>query len=159
MDRLSSDGMRASDQDREHVVAIFCEAYAAGRLDLGELRERAAAAYLARTWGDLRWLAADIPCRPVLLPSPTAMSARPGPGPRNGRRHSWAPLVLVTVATLAMAAATFMPAVGTPLAAVGLIILSVSALFAAGIAATVLISAAVDVERQAGDEGLYRDTM
>lgn len=158
MDRLNSDGMRASDQDREDTVAIFCEAYAAGRLDLGELRERAAAAYLARTWGDLRWLAADIPCHPVLLPSRTAMSARPGPGPQ-GRRHSWAPLVLVTVATLAMAAATFMPAVGTPLAAVGLIILSVSALFAAGITATFLISAAAEAERQAGDEKLYRDAI
>ena len=68
--------MRASNRDRESTVAILCDAYAAGRLDLADTRDRAGAAYCARTWGDLRRLVAD-------LPPPRIPAARPA---STGRR-------------------------------------------------------------------------
>lgn len=60
------DPIRASDADREVVVATLREAYTAGRLTMDEFNERMAAAYASRTWGDLRKLTADLPVQPVL---------------------------------------------------------------------------------------------
>src|SRR5215471_5134524 len=57
----SDDVMRASDGDREHAADMLRTAYAAGRIDLEELHDRADAAYSATTWGDLRELTADLP--------------------------------------------------------------------------------------------------
>jgi hypothetical protein len=54
-------GARAGDRDREAVVKVLREAYVAGCLDIGELRGRAGAAYLARTRSELRVLTADLP--------------------------------------------------------------------------------------------------
>jgi hypothetical protein len=156
---LSSDDMRASDQERELTMAILCEAYAAGRLDLGEVRERAAAACRSRTWGDLRRLTMDIPDPQAFQPSLSAVSAPPGTGTRHWLQRSGTPILLVMVGTLAMAAATCMPMVGAPLAAVGLIMLSVSVLFAAGIAVTFALSAAETAEYHPGQGKLYRDTI
>ena len=70
--------MRASDQDRESATELLREAYAAGRLSREELDERAAAAYSATTWGELRDLTADLPA-PVVrtgLPSGIGVSRR-----------------------------------------------------------------------------------
>jgi hypothetical protein len=53
--------IRASDQDREHVVEILRTQYAAGRLTLDEFDERMAAAYEGKTWGDLLDLTNDLP--------------------------------------------------------------------------------------------------
>lgn len=58
--------IRASDQERENVVAILRDAYADGRLTLDEFSERTSAAYDARTWADLRELTGDLPVQPVL---------------------------------------------------------------------------------------------
>jgi hypothetical protein len=52
--------LRASDADRERVVAVLTEAAADGRLTLGEHAERAERAYSARTLGDLTVLTADL---------------------------------------------------------------------------------------------------
>jgi hypothetical protein len=52
--------LRASDADRERVVAVLTEAAADGRLTLGEHAERAEQAYSARTLGDLAVLTADL---------------------------------------------------------------------------------------------------
>jgi hypothetical protein len=97
----TDDPIRASDVDREAVVATLREAYTVGRLDLDEFDERMAAAYAGKTWGDLRALTADLPVQPVLgsdLPgrhqpsslSPTgALSSRPSrpePEPRQESR-------------------------------------------------------------------------
>jgi hypothetical protein len=60
------DPIRASDTDREVVVATLREAYTAGRLTMDEFNERMAAAYASRTWGDLRELTVDLPVQPVL---------------------------------------------------------------------------------------------
>ncbi|MQA86961.1 MAG: DUF1707 domain-containing protein [Streptosporangiales bacterium] len=52
---------RASDLDREGVVERLREATAEGRLDLTEFEERMAAAYRARTYGELAPLTEDLP--------------------------------------------------------------------------------------------------
>ncbi len=62
----TDDLIRASDVDREAVVAILREAYTVGRLTLDEFDERVAAAYAGKTWGDLRELTTDLPVQPVL---------------------------------------------------------------------------------------------
>ncbi len=73
------DAIRASDGDRETVVAILRDAYAAGRLTLPEFDERTTTAFAARTWGQLRELTADLPDQPRLGPvGPGVPMARPG---------------------------------------------------------------------------------
>lgn len=58
----SGDGsLRAGNADRERVVAQLNAAFAEGRLDVGELDERVAAAYAAKTLGELVPLTADLP--------------------------------------------------------------------------------------------------
>jgi uncharacterized protein DUF1707/cell wall-active antibiotic response 4TMS protein YvqF len=52
--------LRASDADRERVVAVLAAAAADGRLTLEEHAERVARAYSARTLGDLAELTADL---------------------------------------------------------------------------------------------------
>jgi Domain of unknown function (DUF1707) len=62
----TDDPIRASDVDREAVVATLREAYMAGRLTMDEFDERMTAAYNGRTWGDLRELTTDLPAQPLL---------------------------------------------------------------------------------------------
>jgi hypothetical protein len=62
----TDDPIRASDSDREVVVAALREAYTAGRLTLDEFDERMTHAYASKTWGDLRTLTADLPSQPIL---------------------------------------------------------------------------------------------
>jgi hypothetical protein len=52
---------RASDEDREHTVALLREASVDGRLTLEELADRTERAQLARTRPDLAELTADLP--------------------------------------------------------------------------------------------------
>jgi hypothetical protein len=93
----TDDSIRASDVDREAVVTTLREAYTAGRLTLDEFDERMTAAYVSKTWGDLRALTADLPIQPVLgtdLPdrqpssdAPLAsQSLRPEPQPNEESR-------------------------------------------------------------------------
>jgi len=53
--------IRAGNADRERVVAQLNAAFAEGRLDVAELDERVAAAYAAKTLGELVPLTADLP--------------------------------------------------------------------------------------------------
>ncbi|OYN99509.1 hypothetical protein CGZ95_11390 [Enemella evansiae] len=53
--------LRAGNEDRERAIAALQEAYAEGRLSAEELRERAAAALQAVTFGDLDAVLADLP--------------------------------------------------------------------------------------------------
>lgn len=53
--------IRASDSDRESVVAILRDAFATGRLTLEEFHERTTAALSGRTWGALSELTKDLP--------------------------------------------------------------------------------------------------
>jgi hypothetical protein len=58
----SGDGsLRAGNADRERVVAQLNTAFSEGRLDVAELDERVAAAYAAKTLGELVPLTADLP--------------------------------------------------------------------------------------------------
>ena len=88
----TDDPIRASDVDRDAVVATLREAYTAGRLTLDEFDERMADAYASKTWGDLRQLTIDLPSQPILgtdvpgrrLPAATGLPSfppRPAPAP------------------------------------------------------------------------------
>lgn len=100
----TDDTIRASDVDREAVVATLREAYTAGRLTLDEFDERMAAAYASKTWGDLRELTVDLPVQPALgtdipgrppspAPSPAlpASAPKPEPEPAAGPRPAAGP--------------------------------------------------------------------
>ncbi|HEX3962846.1 MAG TPA: DUF1707 domain-containing protein [Trebonia sp.] len=63
---MASDHIRASDHDRDAVVATLRDAFSEGRLTLDEFQERTTAAYAGRTWGDLRELTTDLPLQPSL---------------------------------------------------------------------------------------------
>jgi hypothetical protein len=97
------DRLRASDADRERVMARLRDHFAEGRLTRDELDERITAALSARTFGDLRVLMADLP-----EPGPAGLPARPMPraaaGPvfvrRRGPRLLPLALLFLLVATL-----------------------------------------------------------
>jgi DUF1707 SHOCT-like domain len=82
---VNDHSIRASDQDREVVVATLRDAYTAGRLTLEEFEERTNDAYSSKTWGDLRKLTEDLPSQPILgadvpgrrLPAPAVLPAHP----------------------------------------------------------------------------------
>lgn len=66
--------IRAADVDRDRVAGILGTAYSEGRLSKDEYDDRLAAAFSARTYGDLDRLLADLPA-PVTR---TDLVARPG---------------------------------------------------------------------------------
>ncbi|MGH3620278.1 MAG: DUF1707 SHOCT-like domain-containing protein [Sciscionella sp.] len=78
--RADSPELRASDADRERVAQILHKAMGEGRLDMGELEERLATLYAAKTVGELATLTADLP-----MPSahPPAVSGRIGGTPTS----------------------------------------------------------------------------
>src|SRR5215212_3846480 len=82
--------LRASDADRESIVAQLREHGAAGRLDVEELEQRVGAAYAARTYGELRALLGDLPDKVPTRPV----------APR--RAHDWAPFLQVSVLLIAI---------------------------------------------------------
>jgi Domain of unknown function (DUF1707) len=97
-------GIRASDMDREAVVAVLRDAYTAGRLTLDEFDERTSAAYAGKTWGELRALTADLPEMPEMgadLPGPSApplvMTGRVTPVARPRPRLRLWPITLVSL--------------------------------------------------------------
>jgi len=82
--------LRASDADRESIVAQLREHGAAGRLDVDELEQRIGAAYAARTHGELAALLADLP----------AKRATGAVAPR--RPHDWTPFLQVSALLIAI---------------------------------------------------------
>jgi hypothetical protein len=86
--------LRAGNEDREKVVAQLHNAFAEGRLDVTELDERVAAAYGAKTLGELVPLTADLPAQ---YPAAPLRRAAAGP-PAKQDPHSpgtavrWAPV-------------------------------------------------------------------
>src|ERR1700734_2509685 len=73
--------MKASDADRDAVLAVLSEHFQAGRLTSAELEDRTGRALAARTYGDLAALTADLP-GPVPAPGP---AAPPAPAGYQGR--------------------------------------------------------------------------
>ena len=63
--------LRASDADRQRVADLLGEAYADGRLDLGEFNERINAVWAAKLVGDLAPLTADLGGPPPVV-APTS---------------------------------------------------------------------------------------
>src|ERR1700756_5731073 len=59
--RPRAPGLRASDEDREQLIAELNEHAVAGRLSTDELEERLQTAYAARTTGELDALRRDLP--------------------------------------------------------------------------------------------------
>ena len=69
--------VRASDADRDRVVAVLRDAAADGRLTVDEFDERMAAALSARTFGDLAPLTADLGAGPGGPVRPGAAAPQP----------------------------------------------------------------------------------
>src|SRR4051794_3876493 len=76
--------LRASDAEREAVVARLREHGAAGRLDVDELEERVGAAYAARTHEQLASLLEALPAIPGPVPR---RHAQPHPPVASGERR------------------------------------------------------------------------
>lgn len=83
------DRIRASDADRERVTARLRDHYAEGRLTHDELDERISAALIAKTFGDLRRVLADLPEPRLVAPARTPTATGPtGPiGPMGSRAY------------------------------------------------------------------------
>jgi hypothetical protein len=102
--------MRASDADRDAVVAALSEHYQAGRLSTDELEERTGSALTARTYGDLSALTADlpgpVPRRPVPAGPARGAAAPPaGPPPVNPLHRGGLVVVAVLAAVLVVGGA------------------------------------------------------
>jgi Domain of unknown function (DUF1707) len=80
--------LRASDADRERVIALLTEAAADGRLTLGEHAERTERACSARTLGELAELASDLAAasaQPIRLDTRRPVAGIFGRERRDGR--------------------------------------------------------------------------
>jgi Domain of unknown function (DUF1707)/Cell wall-active antibiotics response 4TMS YvqF len=80
--------LRASDADRERVIALLAEAASDGRLTLSEHAERAERAYSARTLGQLAVLTADLTvpsAQPIRLDGRRPVAGVFGRERRDGR--------------------------------------------------------------------------
>jgi hypothetical protein len=96
--------MRASDADRDVVLAELSEHFQAGRLTADELEERTGQTLQARTFGDLAQLTADLPSlapeRPVTGPPGDALTG-------SGSRSAGLAPVLISLVAVAVVAAAF----------------------------------------------------
>ena len=79
---MTGPGLRASDDDRQRVVAALERHTTAGRLSLDEFSERVSQVYAAATQSDLVRLTADLPAEPA----PAASTAR-RPGGSSTPEH------------------------------------------------------------------------
>ena len=80
--------LRASDADRDRVLALLAEAVSDGRLTIDEHAERVQRACTARTLGELAELTADLvvpSAQPVRLDGGRVISGIFGPARRDGR--------------------------------------------------------------------------
>jgi hypothetical protein len=68
--------MRASDADREQVIADLQRHTAEGRLSLDEFTERAGTVYHARTRAELATITHDLPAHPAPPADPVAEHGR-----------------------------------------------------------------------------------
>jgi len=79
--RYQPSAIRASDADRDAVVAELSAHFQAGRLTLEEFDERSDVALHARTYGELAELTRDLPA-PSRAPAPVAKPRTRPSGPR-----------------------------------------------------------------------------
>lgn len=113
MEGLSAGSLRASDAERERVVAVLREHWLAGRLDADEFEQRVSEAQAARHQDALAWTLRELPLPvvPRFLPPP---AAPPGDG------RATAALVL-SLTGLSLLALTFglLAILALPLSATG----------------------------------------
>ncbi len=81
--------LRAADVDRERVAERLRRAHDEGRLDLTEFDERVAAAWAARTYGDLDALTADLPPQPVPPVGASVVPRHRPPAPERAAVAAW----------------------------------------------------------------------
>jgi hypothetical protein len=86
---------RVGDAEREQTVAALQQYVTDGYLTLDEFSERSAAAYRARTSGELAVITADLAPR-----SGSALAARPTGGGLS--RISWTPVAIVVAAVVGL---------------------------------------------------------
>jgi Domain of unknown function (DUF1707) len=90
--------MKASDADRDQVLAVLSENFQAGRLTSEELEDRTGRALSARTLDELDALTSDLPdVIPAGLPESAAADQPPGPG------FARLPIIAVVVAAIVIA--------------------------------------------------------
>src|SRR5687768_2666608 len=87
--------LRASDADRERVVAALRDHFGAGRLSDDELDDRISSAYRAKTLADLDGLMLDLPSPGSALPARTAARRVPAKRSRTGGGHALAASVRI----------------------------------------------------------------
>ena len=99
--------MRASNADRDSVVADLGEHFQAGRLTAAELDERTGLALTARTYGELTELLADLPAARPAPPVPAASSpsARPSHAPKRVTPRVMAMLTGLAITAVVLIAA------------------------------------------------------
>jgi hypothetical protein len=103
--------MRAADSDRERVVDMLKTAFVQGRLTKPEFDARVGQTLLARTFGDLTALTADIPSWP--LPRPARKPATTTPSPSASaiiKAVACAMIALIAIAIAGMPGAWTTPA-------------------------------------------------
>ena len=76
---MTPHGLRIGHAERDAAAADLGEHYVAGRLTLDELHERLGAVFVAKTYGQLARIMADLPRlrRPVPLAGPGGIQSRP----------------------------------------------------------------------------------
>jgi Domain of unknown function (DUF1707) len=103
--RYQPSAMRASDADRDAVLAELSEHFQAGRLTHEEFDERSELALHARTYGDLADLTRDLPAPSrALAPAGTPRSGPAGPRLPVAAVAATLALVFLVVATVTNAA-------------------------------------------------------
>lgn len=101
---------RASDADRERVIERLRVAHTEGRLDIHEFDERVAAAWRARTYGELDALIADLPPGPTgtgqEVATPAGRSVEQADGALSGPWAAWLAVSLVNLGIWAIVSLT-----------------------------------------------------
>ena len=118
--------IRASDKDRDLVVDVLRDAYTDGRLDIDEFQERTEAAYVARTWGELRDLTGDLPVEPMLGADLEPPAAEPVPVMKRQprRRSPLGPVLPIVFIWVVISAAAHFPDTAAALAVLYLCLLA-----------------------------------
>jgi hypothetical protein len=94
--RVTHPGLRASDDDRQRIIAELERHTAAGRLTLDEFSDRVGLVYNAATHGDLARVTNDLPA---------TVPAVPGPPSDSGHLLAAFVLALITIVLLGVALA------------------------------------------------------
>jgi Domain of unknown function (DUF1707) len=110
--------LRASDADRERVIDTLKAAYVYGLVTKDEFDARVSQTFVARTYGELAVITADVPAGlaaapPLLTPAAARASA---PVAANLTDRDRAIMASATVAVLALVESVFASAAGLPIA-------------------------------------------